>query len=100
MVTTVIVSPLNFCPISNKVDDKMAITIDKSITATLTPEQAKQLRDAAQNSYNAWQAALDAKKQVIQSESNINKKLDTMENNLKNDFNNRISLAENNISFS
>ncbi|MED4732211.1 hypothetical protein P9597_29645 [Aneurinibacillus migulanus] len=78
----------------------MAITIDKSITATLTPEQAKQLRDAAQNSYNAWQAALDAKKQVIQSESNINKKLDTMENNLKNDFNNRISLAENNISFS
>ncbi|MED0893142.1 hypothetical protein ABEX18_16600 [Aneurinibacillus migulanus] len=78
----------------------MAITIDKSITATLTPEQAKQLRDAAQNSYNAWQAALDAKKQVIQSEININKKLDTMENNLKNDFNNRISLAENNISFS
>lgn len=82
---------------SNKVDDKMAITIDKPITATLTPEQAKQLKDAAQNSYNAWQAALDAKRQVIQSESNINNKLDTMENSLKNDFNNRISLAENNI---
>jgi hypothetical protein len=73
-----------------------------------TKEIAEQARDAAreasqnaslanQNAYNAWQAALDTKKQVIQSESNINNKLDTMETNLKNDFNNRISLAENNI---
>ncbi|MED0709851.1 hypothetical protein P4S91_23590, partial [Aneurinibacillus aneurinilyticus] len=34
---------------SNKVDDKMAITIDKPITATLTPEQAKQLQQSSQN---------------------------------------------------
>ncbi|ERI07287.1 hypothetical protein HMPREF0083_04620 [Aneurinibacillus aneurinilyticus ATCC 12856] len=78
---------------SNDVDDKIGITIDKPITATLTPEQAKQLKDASQNAslakdyaWNSWQATL-----------NLDRKIDTVENNLKNAFDSRLSTVENNL---
>ncbi|MGG3863979.1 hypothetical protein [Aneurinibacillus aneurinilyticus] len=67
--------------------------VKRPVEATLTPEQAKQLKEASQNAslakdyaWNSWQATL-----------NLDRKIDTVENNLKNAFDSRLSTVENNL---